>query len=146
MALGKRLQEARDKRGLTQEQLAKKVFGNDDSKHQARISALETRDSLTSVDLYRFADALNVRARWLQTGENPSGLEEHTAVPAADPLLMQLIDLWGQLNPDNRDKLLSQANKLHAQEHPHPSTSNPFGKKKQRLLPAKRGMVKSGGR
>lgn len=50
---------------------------------------------------------------------------------AEDKLLYQLIDLYGQLSQQCRDKLLSEANWLHAMEHPDSSPSNPFGKKRK---------------
>lgn len=132
MALGKRIQKAREERGLTQAQLALRVFGTDDPKGQAAISALETRDSLTSVFLFKFADALRVRPRWLQDGELPSGLEDPTG-EAENRLLEQLIGLWAQLGHNNRDKVLSLVNTLHAKEHPDASTSNPFGRKRKSI-------------
>lgn len=70
MALGKRVKEARKKRGMTQEELVEKVPGAS----QAAISALETRDSLTSTLLFGIARALRVNAEWLQDGTEPSGL------------------------------------------------------------------------
>lgn len=130
MALGKRILKAREERKLTQAQLAEKVYGSDDPKGQAAISALESRDSLTSVHLFKFADVLNVRARWLQDGELPSGLEDPRS-EAENRLIEQLIGLWAQLDHNGRDKVLSYTNTLHAKQHPLASPSNPFGKKRR---------------
>ena len=71
MALGKRLFQARKRRGLTQEQLVEKV----PAASQAMISALETRDSETSTLLFALARALRVNPEWLQDGVEPSGLD-----------------------------------------------------------------------
>lgn len=129
MALGKRVQTAREKRKLKQAELAVLVFGSDDAKGQANISALETRDSLTSTHLFKFAHALQVRAEWLLDGSLPSGLEEDVPPrPARDKLLEQLIDLYGQLDRDRQDEVVGLANSLHAEQYPNASTSNPFGK------------------
>lgn len=128
MNLGKRLRHARKLRGLTQEQLVQMVKGSS----QAMISALEKRDSETTTLLFEFADALRVEPRWLLTGQGISGLEDKRPAVTPDPLLMQLIDLWSQLGAENRDKLLSNANWLHAQEHPMASASNPFGERAQK--------------
>jgi transcriptional regulator with XRE-family HTH domain len=135
MKLGKRVRHARELRGLTQEKLAE--LGAKKGLTQANISALESRDSHTSTLLFALADLLDVNARWLQTGEGPSGLEAKKPVGAPDPLLLQLIDLWGQLSPDNRDVLLNYANFLHAKEHPTASPSNPFGKERRQASGAK---------
>lgn len=71
MNLGGRLKLAREKRDLTQQQLAESS-----GVPQQNISALENRDSKTSEDLFRLADALGINPRWLQDGEKPSGLED----------------------------------------------------------------------
>lgn len=70
MNLGQRLKRAREDRGLTQEQLADLVPGAS----QAAISALEVRDSESTLLLFGFSDALQVNPRWLLTGEGDSGL------------------------------------------------------------------------
>jgi transcriptional regulator with XRE-family HTH domain len=70
MNLGKRLKRARLARELTQEELVELVPGST----QAMISALERRDSQTTILLFAFADALRVNPRWLLTGEGESGL------------------------------------------------------------------------
>ena len=138
MALGKRIALAREKRGLKQAELAERVYGHDDPKGQAAVSALETRDSLTSTHLFKFANVLNVRPQWLLDGERPSGLEENVPVGSGpDRLLEQLINIWGQLDADRRDDVLSFANKKHAEQHPLASTSNPFGKSKRKPVKAK---------
>lgn len=138
MALGQRIAIAREKRGLNQVELAALVYGNDDPNPQAKLSALETRDSVKSEKLFKFADVLKVRARWLQDGVRPSGLEEN--IPASggpDRLLEQLINLWGQLDADRRDAVLSFANKMHAEQYPLASPSNPFGASKRKRQKAK---------
>lgn len=74
------MREARDKRGMTQAQLAE-LAGTS----QAVVSALEKRDSKTSEQIFELADALRVNPRWLQTGHGVSGLEaESWASPAVE--------------------------------------------------------------
>lgn len=78
MNLGKRVLNAREKRGLTQAQLAE-LAGTS----QAAISALENRDSKTSEQVFELADALRVNPRWLQTGAGDSGLDAEAWLPTA---------------------------------------------------------------
>lgn len=75
MHLGKRLRHARERRGFTQEQLAQSASTGEQPISQAAISALEKRDSETSVFLFAFARALKINPEWLQTGVGDSGLE-----------------------------------------------------------------------
>lgn len=122
MNLGRRLKDAREKRGLTQEQLAAKVPGAS----QAAISALERRNSETTTLLFEFADVLQINPRWLLTGEGVSGLDGPLLGDPSDPLLHQLIGFYGDLSRDGRDKLLGTANRLYTEEHPGVSAANPF--------------------
>lgn len=123
MAMGKRLKLARQKRGRTQTQLAEAMVPK---WTQAGVSALEARDSDSSTKLFDLAKALRVSAEWLLTGRGESGLDAKLA-ETPDKLLLQLIDLYGQLSPKGRDQLLNNANWLHAREHPAASASNPWG-------------------
>jgi transcriptional regulator with XRE-family HTH domain len=77
MNLGKRLRHAREKREMTQEQLALAASTPEAPISQALISALENRDSETSTAVFALARALRVNPEWLQTGQpqNDSGLE-----------------------------------------------------------------------
>lgn len=75
--MGKRLRQARKTREMTQEQLVELVPGAT----QAMISALECRDSETTLLLFEFADALQISARWLLTGSGESGLPANTSYP-----------------------------------------------------------------
>lgn len=131
MNLGGRVRLARKRRELTQEKLVELTGG---VVSQARLSALEKRDSKRSGALYALARALEVNPQWLQDGKEPSGLEKPGA-SVRDRLLEQLIDLYGQLNEQRRHELVGYANALHAQEHPLASPSNPFGKKKETAQP-----------
>jgi len=63
MALGKRVREARERSGLTQEELARKV-----GMTQAAIHALEKRDSQGSRKIAELAKALGVDMGWLANG------------------------------------------------------------------------------
>ena len=122
MALGKRLQQAREARKLTQEQLAAMVPGSS----QASLSALESRDSKTTTLLFGIAAALQISPQWLQDGTGHSGLD--SARMERDLMLEQLLKLYSELTPSARDKLVTYANGLHAGEHPDPSPANPYGK------------------
>ena len=89
MKLGKRLRHAREKRGMTQEVLAaaaSTLAGTTIS--QASLSALEKRDSETTVHLYAYAKVLGINPEWLQTGEpmNDSGLEVEAWRPPSSEL------------------------------------------------------------
>lgn len=85
MNLGGRLRHARDKRGLTQEQLVAAVSEAGASISQASISALEKRDSETTTSLFALARALRVNPEWLQTGVGDSGLDADAwKPPSAD--------------------------------------------------------------
>lgn len=64
MALGNRVREARIRRGLTQDQLAKRA-----GMSQAAIHNLEKRDSQSSRFIMELAQALAVSPEWLRTGE-----------------------------------------------------------------------------
>lgn len=131
MNLGGRVRLARKRRKLTQEKLVELTNG---AVSQARLSALEKRDSKRSDALYQLAQALDVNPQWLQDGKEPSGLEKPAAAQR-DRILEQLIDLYGQLSEQHRHELVGYANALHAQEHPLASTSNPFGKKREPAQP-----------
>lgn len=111
MRLGGRLKQAREKRKMTQEDLAAAVRGAS----QAMISALEKRDSKRTHLLFAFAEALEVNPEWLATGVGDSWLDHP---PRTDPLLRQLVEIYSQLTPDGRDTLLGNANRLLATEKP----------------------------
>jgi len=84
----------------------------------------EVSPRLTSLD--GFAKAFNVQPWQLlhpTLGRVPPN-------EANDPLLYQLINFYGQLDFDNRDKLLSEANWLYSKQHPDKSHATPFPKAK----------------
>lgn len=122
MNLGKRLKQAREKRGLTQEQLSAAVKGSS----QAMISALEKRDSLTTTLLFQFADALKVNPRWLLNGGPLTDSWLDREPKSRDELELQLIDIYEKLSQDGKDALLANANRIFSKEHPEKSTANPF--------------------
>lgn len=64
MALGKRVQEAREHRGLNQSQLAEIV-----GIQPQNINKLEKDDAKSSKYAPKIAEALNYRLNWLLTGE-----------------------------------------------------------------------------
>ncbi len=95
MRLGGRLRYAREKRGLTQEQLAEAASRPDAPISQAMISALEKRDSETTTALFALAQALRVNPEWLQTGQpqGDSGLDTDGWKPASAALARDEADL-----------------------------------------------------
>lgn len=64
MALGERVRERREQLGMTQGELADLV-----GVKQAAISALEKRDSRSSRQLSKLAEALRCSPEWLESGE-----------------------------------------------------------------------------
>lgn len=88
MALGKRLKQARDRRGLNQSELAAAVnqlLGKDDKKStQQNIAALEERDSNKTEHAYFIALALDVSLVWLLTGRG--SMEQVSEATVADLL------------------------------------------------------------
>lgn len=60
---------------MTQEQLSVAASTPDIPISQASISALEKRDSETTVGVFALARALRINPEWLQTGSGESGLE-----------------------------------------------------------------------
>lgn len=129
MNLGKRLRAARLKRQMKQTELSARVPGAS----QQEISALENRGSETSILLFELADALQVNPRWLLTGDGESGLEHEWVPKQDDPMFRQLAALYEGLDTDRRHQLLSNANWLHAQQHPSSSLANPFGTKAHKI-------------
>lgn len=107
MNLGGRLRIARERRGLTQEQLAAKV-----DTHQANISALESRDSKKAELLFELAEALQVNPRWLLTGIGDSWLDRQQAPRGLTPA----DEFWERYQRANKatrqaiDILLSEEN------------------------------------
>lgn len=98
MALGKRLKQARELRGLTQEQLA--IAAGLPSEARATVQAVESRDSQRTKYAGAFARALGIRLAWLQDGEgsmdgpdNPApsgrmeGLESGPAIRGMVPVI-----------------------------------------------------------
>lgn len=131
MKLGKRLKHARERRGMTQEQLATAASVNGNTISQASISALEKRDSETTADLFAFARALRINPEWLQTGQpmNDSGLEGDAWKPASagleddeEQLLRDYrnagdgwkltIRLWARTPPEDQPQLSKDMNIL----------------------------------
>lgn len=66
MTTGARIKAARDKRGLTQQQLADAIGAK-----QNEVSRWEAGSTPRADTAVKLADALEVRERWLITGEGP---------------------------------------------------------------------------
>ena len=115
MNLGGRLKKARERRGLTQEQLAELA-----NTSQANISALESRDSKKAELLFEFSEALGVNPRWLLTGSGDSWLDrEQTPTPKTPA--EQFWNRYKRANKATReaiDSLLSDENLQGHQESP----------------------------
>lgn len=108
MALGKRLAQAMEHRGMDQVGLAKAVEGAS----QPAISALITRDSKTSTLLFPFAKALNVNPQWLQDGTGDSGLDDTDApltLAEDDAIRAEINDYWKHLPAIAKRKILADA-------------------------------------
>lgn len=86
MKLGGRLKHAREKRGMTQEQLADSATTPDLPVSQAMISALEKRDSETTTALFALARTLRINPEWLHTGMGESGLDTDAWKPPSAEL------------------------------------------------------------
>lgn len=112
MRLGGRLKKAREKRGFTQEALATKASTKDRPVSQAAISALEKRDSETTIYLFQFARALQVRPEWLQDGiepDEPSGALTHRKAEKETPSdaekLFLLVRAFLDTDEEGKDEL-----------------------------------------
>lgn len=78
MALGNRLKQARNARGLSQQQLADLA-----GMTQAAVGALEVRDSKHSTKVLALAKALGVNVEWLADGRGPMDRSEVSESMAA---------------------------------------------------------------
>lgn len=121
-ALGLRIRSERELRRMTQEQLADKANCS-----KGAVSQWE-KGNVKNIRLERLflvADALGVTARWLATGK---GAKEpfSAALAGNDTLLLQLINLYGQMSHDHRHELVRYANFQMAEAIPIASPSNPF--------------------
>lgn len=102
--MGARLAEARERRAMTQEQLAERSGSN-----QARISVFERRNSRSTELLYDLAAALEVNPVWLLTGEGDSWLD--SAPPKASTPAEEFFDRYQRAPEASRqaiDILLSE--------------------------------------
>lgn len=92
-----RLRETRKSLGLTQKALASKV-GID----QSTYSVLETLEGSTSKHLVAIAQALGVRAEWLQSGSGP----KEPVYTANSELDAEISALWSQIKEEDRPLLV----------------------------------------
>jgi len=108
--LGQRVREARDARHLTQAELCELVPGLT----QQTLSALEARNSKTSLLLFAIADALNVNPRWLLTGHGDSWLTRPYH-PLHDHHIDDIFTIYNKLSDEGRLDLHKYAKLLGAQ-------------------------------
>lgn len=87
--IGSRIQQAREKKGLTQAELASKLF-----KHRSLIGHWETgeRNNYTQVDLEKICKELNIDPVWLLTGIDPENLTVNDDLGLSNWAVNQLKD------------------------------------------------------
>jgi transcriptional regulator with XRE-family HTH domain len=120
MALGKRIKLARERKGLTQAEVAYRA-----GIRTSTVTALEKRDSEASRHTAALARALEVRTIWLMMGEGPMELDDlddiGTGLSRAE--LIQTISAAYQeiakLQAENRE--LRQLQRVHEDPAPPPS-------------------------
>lgn len=101
MALGKRVRDLREARGLTQESLGKLVGAN-----QQAIYILEKRDSKNTGMLLKLAKALNTTPEYLLTGNDNSTPEpEDKAGRSSEGEWLGPLDAWDSDTPLHPDEI-----------------------------------------
>lgn len=127
MKYGERLRTAREKVGLTQQQLAEKIHG---ITSQMNISKLERGDATGSQFTAQFAHACQVSALWLATGEGEMEL------PQLAPPQQRLLDLARQMNDAELAAFLKIGRAMAEQDEEAPSqATTPGGTDAARLDP-----------
>lgn len=123
--VGGRIQAARIAKGLTQDQLAKKIGVSKGAISQWEANTIA---NLKAPHLMRLADTLEVSARWLweykdrQGNIFPMGRPTHL-----EPDLSDLVETFRLLEPDFKDALLGDAHKyLKLSASQKPSRANPY--------------------
>lgn len=123
--VGGRIQAARLAKGLTQEQLGKRIGVT-----KGAISQWEAGDikSLKAENLLRLADEVEVSVRWVVQGRDkdgrliPMGRPQHL-----DPEESDLVETFKLLEPQMRDALISDAHKyLRLSAAQQPNRTNPY--------------------
>lgn len=97
MPLGKRVKQARETAGMTQEELSRKV-----GMTQAAIHALEKRDSQSSTKLMELAKALKVDPAWLTSG---SGSGPASAAKNDELTMAGHFDPWDSKSGTDSDEI-----------------------------------------
>lgn len=123
--MGGRIAYARITRGLTQDDLAKRVGVTKGAVSQWESGKIK---DLTADTLLKLADAVEASERWLLLGKDhqgkdiPMGRPRHLDAETAD-----LVDTYIQLPERVRDELLSDAHKyLRITAPQQPTRANPF--------------------
>lgn len=106
-SLGDRLREERDKKGLTQKDLAR-LAGCE----QPVISDLEKGVSKGSKHLIRFAKILGVSPFWLEDGTSPKHIQERND----DPAIVELVELLAPLSETQRLEIIGAVKLLILQQ------------------------------
>lgn len=104
MALGKRLEEARKARGMTQQQLSDAAGMPPDSGRQT-IQIIESRDSNRTQYAAALAKAVGVSLGWLLTGEGQRDLPEAADFITGESPLIQRVAVWDDNTPLDDDEV-----------------------------------------
>lgn len=101
-SLAQRVRFARDKRGLTQAQLADAIGAD-----QSVIGNLERRDGKSSKYAGDIATALRVNLAWLVSGVGPSGFKDDSAIGVRESSLEVIggFDTWDDSTPLGSDEV-----------------------------------------
>lgn len=111
LKLAEKLRDALQEQGMTQVELARLIGVRGPSVNGWTKTGRISKEHLPKLAKI-FGKPLDW---WLGDDDEP-----------VDPLERQLLNLYRELSDDFKERLLSDANKLHAYEHPGASPANPF--------------------
>ena len=113
MHIGKRIKEAREEAGLTQEELAKAA-----GVAQSTIGGLESERNPGSSRTAEIAAVLGVEPLWLAAGKGEKRSDH-----------LEIVQIWRDLDDPRRSRLLEIARDLRTAQHgTTPSVRDPFSK------------------
>lgn len=116
---GSRIKDLREKKELTQPQLAEKT-----GMAQSTISEIENGQSKSpsALALLKLAKFFEVETEWLLTGEGPK-----QAVTTMDPDESELLVLFRDLTPAGRVYMLAKVRDFHLEDRDRPTDRPPSG-------------------